>query len=77
MMSKKIKRASHTVYLPTAMMLKVGEIASALNVTSSVVIEKSLVAVIDNPASEAIQYLKEIEPDDAIERISRRIYHKA
>jgi hypothetical protein len=71
---KKHRRRSYTTYLNETLIQKIDEVASALKCQPSKVIETTIVAILDNPPVEAIEYLKGIDIDDGIEKISKKIY---
>ena len=74
MKTKTIKRKSHTTYLPEVVIDKVNDLAISLNCQPSSIIEASLVGVLDSNPNEIIQYLKEIDIEEGIEKISKKIY---
>jgi len=74
MAMKKHRRRSYTTYLNETVIQKINEVALTLKCQPSKVIETSIVAILDNPPSEAIEYLKGIDIEDSIEKISAKIY---
>jgi hypothetical protein len=73
-MRKTNKRKSFTAYLPEVVIDKVNDLATSLDCLPSNVIEASLIAVLDAPPADVIEYLNEVDVEGGIEKISKKIY---
>lgn len=71
---KKIKRSSHTLYLSTRLVDKLGELADTISSSPSKIIEACVVDIVDDKASRIKEFIESIDVEDSIERISDRIY---
>ena len=71
---KKIKRSSHTLYLSTRLIDKLGELADTISSSPSKIIEACVVDIVDDKASRIKAFIESVDVDDSIEKISSRIY---
>lgn len=71
---KKIKRSSHTLYLSTRLVDKLGELADTISSSPSKIIEACVVDIVDDKASRIKAFIESVDVEDSIERISDRIY---
>lgn len=71
---KKIKRSSHTLYLSTRLVDKLGELADTISSSPSKIIEACVVDIVDDKASRIKAFIESVDVDDSIEKISSRIY---
>lgn len=71
---KKIKRSSHTLYLSTRLVDKLGELADTISSSPSKIIEACVVDIVDDKASRIKEFIESVDVEDSIERISDRIY---
>ena len=71
---KKIKRSSHTLYLSTRLVDKLGELADTISSSPSKIIEACVVDIVDDKASRIKTFIESVDVDDSIEKISSRIY---
>ncbi len=60
--------------MPEVVINKVNDIALSLNCQPSSVIEAGLIGVLDANPSDVIEYLNEVDIEEGIEKISKRIY---
>lgn len=71
---KKIKRSSHTLYLSTRLIDKLGELADTISSSPSKIIEACVVDIVDDKAPRIKEFIESVDVEDSIERISDRIY---